>query len=141
MKIQSDLIIKRKRIYYLIAILISIAFGLASRSFDALPHFIVIHAGDILWAMMIYFLFRLVFLHKSLHTAFILSIVFCFLIEFSQLYQADWINTLRGTLFGGLILGKGYLFIDLVRYSFGIVLVYVVDKLNYPRTRIIRNNL
>ena len=135
-----DLTIKPKRAHYLIAVLISIALGLASRYFHALPSLIIIHAGDILWAIMVYFLFRLLFVHNTPRMAFFLSIVFCFLIEFSQLYHADWINELRSTLFGGLILGKGYLFIDLVRYLIGIVLAFTVEKLNYPWIRFIRNN-
>lgn len=128
MIIPLDLTTKRKRIYYLIAILISIALGLGSRYFHALPNFIVIHAGDTLWAFMVYFLFRLLTVHESPHKAFFLSFAFCFFVEFSQLYQADWINTFRSTLFGGLILGKGFLPVDLVRYSIGIVLAYMVDK-------------
>ncbi|WP_269922974.1 DUF2809 domain-containing protein [Psychrobacillus psychrodurans] len=90
--------------------------------------FIVNHAGDTLWAIMVYFLFRIIFVHKSLHLAIYLSFVFCFCIEFSQLYQTDWINTIRGSLLGALILGKGFLAEDLIRYSIGIVLAYLQDK-------------
>ncbi|WP_235753901.1 DUF2809 domain-containing protein [Psychrobacillus sp. INOP01] len=112
----------------MIAILFSIGLGLASRYINALPNFIVIHAGDTLWAIMIYFLFRFIFVHKSQDTAFCLSFIFCFFIEFSQLYQADWINTIRDTLLGALILGKGFLGVDLIRYTIGIVIAYVMDK-------------
>ncbi|MFJ7826769.1 DUF2809 domain-containing protein [Psychrobacillus sp. NPDC096623] len=129
MKIQSDLIIKRKRINYFMAVFISIALGLASRYYGGLPDIIVIHAGDTLWAIMGYFLFRLLFVHKGLHKAFFLSLVFCFFIEFSQFYQADWINSIRSTLLGALILGKGFLIVDLFRYSIGIVLAYLTDRL------------
>ncbi|SEM45146.1 Protein of unknown function [Paenisporosarcina quisquiliarum] len=117
-----------KRFYYVIAILVSIVFGLASRYISALPMFIVNHAGDTLWAIMVYFLFRIIFVHKSLHLAIYLSLVFCFCIEFSQLYQADWINTIRVSLVGSLILGKGFLPEDLIRYSIGIVIAYLLDK-------------
>lgn len=48
--------------------------------------------------------------------------------EFSQLYQGDWINTIRDTSLGALILGKGFLGVDLIRYSIGIVIAYVIDK-------------
>jgi hypothetical protein len=89
---------------------------------------IVNHAGDTFWAIMVYFLFRIIFVHKSLHLAIYLSFVFCFCIELSQLYQADWINTIRGSLLGSLILGKGFLPEDLIRYSIGIVLAYLLDK-------------
>ena len=122
-----------KRIHYVVFILISIFLGLASRNFNTIPHFIREHAGDTLWAIMVYFLFRLLSVHKSPHKALFLSLVFCFFVEFSQLYQANWINTFRSTLFGGLILGKGFLPVDLVRYSIGIVLAYMVDNWIYPK--------
>ena len=117
-----------KRIYYIFAILLSIVLGLASRNINTLPHFIVNHAGDILWALMVYFLLRFIFVHKSQHTALFLSFVFCFSIELSQLYQEAWLNKIRGTLIGSLILGKGFVFIDLVRYTIGIIVAFVLDK-------------
>ncbi len=56
-----------------------------------------------------------------------LSMIFSFTIEFSQLYQAGWINDIRSTLLGALILGKGFLGIDLIRYTVGIVISFVAD--------------
>ena len=50
------------------------------------------------------------------------ALVFSFAIEFSQLYQADWINVLRHTTLGGLILGYGFLWSDLVCYTVGILI-------------------
>ena len=117
-----------KRIHYLMAVLITIVFGLASRYFDTLPNLLAHHAGDTLWAMMVYFLFRFFFVHKSPYASIYLSLIFCFLIEFSQLYQAPWINTIRGTFLGALILGKGFLVVDLIRYSLGIVFSFMIDK-------------
>ncbi|WP_277587462.1 DUF2809 domain-containing protein [Psychrobacillus antarcticus] len=117
-----------KRTYYVFAIMISIFLGLASRYINVLPNFIVNHTGDTLWAIMVYFLFRFIFASKSHNTAFYLSFIFCFSIEFSQLYQADWINTIRSTMLGSLILGKGFLAVDLKRYSIGIVIAFMMDK-------------
>lgn len=119
-----------QRATYLIAITMTIAFGLASRKFAPhLPAFIADHAGDALWAMMVYFGFRFLFVRKTIILAFILSMIFSFSIELSQLYQADWINQIRGTVLGALILGKGFLFIDLVRYFSGIILAVGLDKI------------
>ena len=50
------------------------------------------------------------------------ALAFSFAIEFSQLYQADWINALRRTTLGGLILGYGFLWSDLVCYTVGILI-------------------
>ncbi|MGG0720551.1 DUF2809 domain-containing protein [Robertmurraya massiliosenegalensis] len=94
-----------------------------------LPLFVAENAGDMIWAMMIYFGFRLLLVHKSMLTAIVLSFLFCFCIEFSQLYQATWINQLRSTVLGGLVLGKGFLTIDLLRYSVGIILAATLDRI------------
>lgn len=117
-----------RRSAYFIAIIITILLGLASRKFGyTLPKFIADHAGDALWALMVYFGFRFLLLHKNVVTAIWLSLLFCFGIEFSQLYQADWINQIRGTLLGALILGKGFLMVDLTRYSVGILIGAILD--------------
>lgn len=117
------------RVAYLIAVVIMILFGLASRKFgNLLPLFAAQNAGDMLWAMMVYFGFRFLLVRKSLLTAIWLSFLFSFGIEFSQMYQADWINQIRGTLLGALILGKGFLTVDLIRYTAGIITAAVLDK-------------
>jgi glycopeptide antibiotics resistance protein len=114
---------------YFIAVVITILLGLASRKFSPLLFsFLAENAGDVLWAMMVYFGFRFLFLKKSIVTAIFLSFLFSFGIEFSQLYQEDWINQIRGTLLGALILGKGFLIIDLIRYTIGIVIASWLDR-------------
>ncbi|MEH7014836.1 DUF2809 domain-containing protein [Neobacillus niacini] len=117
------------RITYIISVVITILLGLASRKFShLLLPFLSKNAGDVLWAMMVYFGFRFLFVHKSLLSAILLSFLFSFGIEFSQLYQVDWINQIRGTVLGALIFGKGYLTVDLIRYTTGIVIASILDK-------------
>jgi Protein of unknown function (DUF2809) len=117
---------------YFLAVVITILLGLASRKFS---HFLFSslaeNAGDALWAMMVYFGLRFLFLKKSMLTAFFLSFLFSFGIEFSQLYQEDWINQIRGTMLGALILGKGFLTVDLIRYTTGIVIAFSLDSLTF----------
>ncbi|WP_400245361.1 DUF2809 domain-containing protein [Niallia sp. JL1B1071] len=115
---------------YIVTALFMAALGLFSRRFsNLLPDFIGEHAGDIFWAMMVYFGFRFFLVGKKILLAVMCSILFSFGIEFSQLYQADWINELRNSILGALILGRGFLFIDLVRYLSGIAIACLVDKL------------
>lgn len=116
------------RIAYLIAIVITILLGLASRKWSLL---VVQNAGDILWAMMVYFGFRFLLVRKSTLTTIWLSFLFSFGIEFSQLYQEDWINQIRGTSLGALIFGKGFLVEDLIRYTAGIIIATVLDKVAF----------
>nr|WP_246010321.1 DUF2809 domain-containing protein [Bacillus yapensis] len=121
----------KRQFVYFIAVVLVIILGLASRKYsNFLPTFLAENAGDTLWAMMVYFGFRLLFVGKRILTAVSLSFLFSFGIEFSQLYQADWINQLRATILGALILGKGFLLVDLIRYTVGIVLAAFLDKLS-----------
>ncbi|WP_051108771.1 DUF2809 domain-containing protein [Paenibacillus daejeonensis] len=118
------------RLMYLLFIVVVMLLGLGSRAYAAhLPSFIVSHFGDALWAAMIYYGFRFINPRGSLLTAMAWSLLFCFAIEFSQLYQADWIHAIRSTVLGGLVLGKGFLVVDLVRYTIGIAVAAVLDRL------------
>ncbi|MBW7476164.1 DUF2809 domain-containing protein [Paenibacillus oenotherae] len=122
----------RARLGYFIMVIVVIVLGLSSRAFaDELPAFIADHFGDALWAGMIYFAIRIVFINRTLGMAAGLGVMLCFGIEFSQLYQADWINDIRATTLGALILGKGYLTMDLIRYSVGILVSCLVDRYGF----------
>jgi hypothetical protein len=121
--------IVKKRITYFIFIVSMIFLGLASRKYsNLLPPFLADHAGDALWAMMVYFGFRFILSRNQQLDSIILSILFSFSIEFSQLYQAHWINHIRSTTLGALILGKGFLTVDLIRYAIGILIGAVLDR-------------
>lgn len=118
------------RISYGVAVLMCVLFGLSSRYFgESLPSFIYIHAGDASWASMVYFGFRFFLIKKSQRLSLVFALLFSFLIEFSQTYQATWINAIRSTMLGALILGSGFLWIDLIRYTIGIFIAWLSDCL------------
>ena len=118
----------RVRVAYIVIVFAVMALGLGSRVFaNVLPVFVAEHFGDALWACMIYFGFRTCFAHKKISFALWCSVAFCFAIEVSQLYQAGWINYLRKTTIGALVLGKGFLVADLVRYAAGIAVSSLLD--------------
>lgn len=119
----------KARAAYLVAVLVTILLGLGSRVFSSrLPEFIANHFGDALWACMIYFGLRMLWVNRQLSVALWGSLLFCFAIEFSQMYQAPWINHIRATTLGGLVLGKGFLTVDLIRYAVGIVVSWALDQ-------------
>ncbi|EOR24625.1 DUF2809 domain-containing protein [Cytobacillus oceanisediminis] len=129
MKPLKEISRKIHRLIYIVSALLMVLLGLSSRRFsNHLPTFIAENSGDMLWVMMVYFGFRFLLIRKSLLFAGIMSLLFSFGIECSQLYQADWINDLRNTTIGALILGRGFLLIDLIRYLLGILLAGLLDK-------------
>ena len=63
---------------------------------------------------------------KILRTAF-LCLGISVLVEVSQLYQADWINGIRRTLVGALVLGNSFVWSDLLCYMSGCFLAGLFD--------------
>jgi hypothetical protein len=124
----------KNRVIYIFVFMTVIILGISSRAFsDVLPVVVSSHLGDALWACMVYFGCRIVFFRQRLLLSACLSLLFSYMIEFSQLYQADWIHRVRSSILGGLILGKGFLTIDLVRYAVGILYSYVIDRYLFKR--------
>ncbi|WPO77330.1 DUF2809 domain-containing protein [Flavobacterium sp. KACC 22761] len=115
----------KTRIQYLLLFLSVILLGILSRKISLIPLWI----GDFLYAVMIYFLVRIVYFNKKATYIFILSLVICYGIEFLQLYQAPWIIELRKTLFGRYVLGQGFLWSDILAYTAGILFIFFIEKI------------
>ncbi|MCW9132355.1 DUF2809 domain-containing protein [Bacillus paramycoides] len=112
---------KRNRILYAIFTIIVIVLGLSSRKFAyVLPDILNAYLGDALWALMIFTGFGFLFSKIKTKKLAIISLIFCYGIEISQLYHAEWIDSIRATTLGGLVLGYGFLWSDLVAYTIGI---------------------
>jgi hypothetical protein len=116
------------RIPYFVLIVVTIIIGLLSRHYTFIPLFI----GDVLWATMVYFIMRFLFVAKAIKFAVIASIIFSYAIEFSQLYKAPWIDNLRHTLFGRLVLGDTFSWGDLLSYIAGIAIGVLADRVIFP---------
>lgn len=115
---------KSRSVYFISAVIIIIA-GLLSRHFTFIPLFV----GDVLWAVMVYLLIRFLWIHRSIKFALISSLLFCYSIEISQLYTAPWIDALRHTLPGRLVLGQGFLWTDLICYTLGVGFAALADAI------------
>ena len=113
------------RLTYFSLTIITVVLGLLSRHISCIPLFI----GDILWGLMVYFIVRFLFINQSIKWVAIASLLFCYAIEFSQLYQAPWINNIRHTVIGGLVLGETFVWSDLLCYTLGIVIGILVNVL------------
>ena len=126
----------RNRLIYFALALITMLLGLASRSsLVVLPEFLSVFAGDVLWALMVFWLFRTMQpLALILHSA-ILALCFTFAIEFTQLYNAPWIDVIRATKLGGLVLGFGFKPSDLLCYSVGEAIGCTLDTVFLNRCK------
>jgi len=114
-----------KRISYFLIIVVVIILGIASRKINGIPTFI----GDTLYAVMVYFGMRFLFLSLSPIKSIFLALLFCYSIEFQQLYRADWILNLRNTTLAHYVLGQGFLWSDLGFYTIGVALAYIIDSI------------
>lgn len=103
----------------------TIAVGILSRHISGIPPFI----GDILWGLMVYFIVRFLFISKKIKWAIVASLLFSYAIEFSQLYQEPWINKIRHTVLGGLVLGYSFSWSDMLCYTVGIAIGVLIDRM------------
>jgi len=113
----------RNRIVYALLILIITGLGLASRRYpEIFPHFIATYAGDTLWALMAFLLIGFMFPSLATLKVAIIALLFSFSIELSQLYHAPWIDNIRQYHIAALVLGRGFLWSDLVCYGVGVTM-------------------
>ncbi len=114
----------RNRILYAGLIGLTLIIGLGSRKMPHLyPEFLATYLGDTLWALLIFWVIGFVWPRIPSKWA----LLFAYGIEGSQFYQADWINTLRNTTLGALVLGHSFLWSDIACYTVGIGLGFVAE--------------
>jgi hypothetical protein len=120
--------VQRSRWRYAAAVAATIAAGLGSRAAaSALPWWLAKNAGDALYATMVFFGVGLLAPRIRTRTAAVLALAFCAAIEASQLYRAPWIDAVRATVPGHLVLGQGFHAFDLVCYAIGVALGVVIE--------------
>jgi hypothetical protein len=108
--------------------LIVIGLGLGSRRYpDRLPWLVREFAGDTLWALAAFLGLLVIWPTLSRWKAAGLALLISWLVEFSQLYHAPWLDAIRSTRLGGLVLGFGFLGSDLLCYTVGVALGVLTD--------------
>lgn len=114
----------------------AIAAGLASRMWgDALPSFVATYAGDTLWATAVFAIAGAIAPNSRLRSRAVGSLAFAFAIECSQLLRFPWLESLRATMPGALVLGRGFLWSDLACYAAGVALPALGETLvRFART-------
>lgn len=115
--------LKNKRFTYAFLLISTIILGVLSRKIDGIPTFF----GDVLYAVMVYFGLRMLFINLNSKKTVILALLFCFGIEFLQLYQAEWMLGIRRTTLGHYALGQGFLWSDLGYYFIGVIVAFLIN--------------
>ena len=111
----------RGRLTYGFLVLLVIAAGLLLRSsFLSVPPFLSKYGGDALWALMIFIGLGFVFLRAGTLTLALCALGISWAVEFSQIYHTPWLDAVRATLPGRLILGSTFNLPDLPAYAVGI---------------------
>lgn len=108
---------------------LTVLLGLGSRRFGAhLPSFVAVHAGDTLWATAVFLLLGLVLPRAPTWGVALPAMSFAVAVEVSQLYKAPWIDSIRRTALGGLVLGFDFVWSDLACYAVGVGLGILIER-------------
>lgn len=125
---QSGISRRSRSVYLLLAALVA-AGGLLWRSrFVSLPPFLSKYGGDAWWALLVFFGFGILFPGITTLRLAVVSLGFAWMVEFSQLYHAPWIEAIRAVRLGHLILGSTFNAPDLPAYLVGVVTGVVADR-------------
>jgi hypothetical protein len=105
-----------------------VAAGLGSRVFGRhLPWLVATYAGDTLYATMVVVGLALLMPRASTRALASWALAWSVAVEISQLYRAPWIDAIRRTMPGALVLGQGFLWSDLACYVVGVALGAAID--------------
>lgn len=113
------------RISYACAAAVLIAAGLLSRRVGFIPNCV----GDALWAAVVYCGFRFLLPLKSRLLSAGSAIALSYAVEFSQLIKSEWLDGLRSTFIGHMLLGQGFLWSDLAAYTAGAAAALIISCL------------
>jgi len=118
----------KARWFFLLMIAITIALGLCARLIKKRFFHLGDAAGDALWATMVFFILSFITPTMPLWKRILAAITFSFAIEFSQLYHAPWIDRIRKTTPGAIVLGSSFSPSDLVCYVIGVAVGAFAEK-------------
>jgi hypothetical protein len=121
----------RKRVRYLVLAMGTIAVGLMVHLGGSfLPPAFRDILGDALWAMMIVWWMGVAAPRLALRTRGLAALAVCVAVELSQRYHTPFLDALRSTLPGHLVLGSGYDPRDFLGYTAGVVFAVVLARAN-----------
>ena len=120
----------RNRLLYGCCLALVIATGLFWRSsLISLPANLRKYGGDALWSLMVFFGLGLLFPRLSTRAAAASALMVSFLVETSQLYHSPWIDSIRSTRLGALVLGSVFNWPDFPAYTVGVLIGMALEFL------------
>jgi hypothetical protein len=126
----------RKRLWYLLAFVATLAVGLGSRHFSGiLPAFLGKYPGDALWSLMVFFGMGAIVRKASSLQVGLGALGFSFGIEALKLCQAPWLVSVRHTTLGHLVFGHVFSWQNLVAYTAGVLVGLIVEVIVAPTLR------
>ena len=123
----------QQRLPVMVALGVVIGLGLASRTYDGLfPNALEKYPGDALWTVAVYLGWKLVFPAMVPWKLGLTALGQSVGVEFLQLYHTPWLDGIRRNHFGHLLLGSTFNPMDLVAYSVGAAVVFLIDRFLVP---------
>lgn len=112
-----------------LALALTLVIGPLPREFPGLlPEVVVDHAGDVLWATAVLLGFALLWPRWPVPRLAAVAGLIALAVELQQLYQPQWLVDFRSRRLPGLVLGRGFLWADLVAYALGVGLGVVIVR-------------
>lgn len=84
---------------------------------------------------MVFFGFGAIFFRAPTYVIALLAVTFAWTVEFSQLHQAPWLDAIRATVAGKLVLGNAFHWVDLAAYLMGIALGVLAERVLDSRSK------
>jgi hypothetical protein len=122
-------VMNRNRWVYALAGLGVVALGLGLRFWHVLPPLPGKYTGDALYALMAFCLAGVLAPRHSTVVVASLALGWCTAVEVLQLVHTPWIDAVRATTLGHLVLGAHFGWLDLLAFLPGIAIGVVVERL------------
>ena len=116
----------RRRGCVAVCLAATIAAGLASRTWP-LPGLFAEYTGDALYTVAAFCGWAWLFPAARGARLGLVAFLSSALVEVSQLLRWEWLVEVRATRFGGLVLGQGFQWVDLLAYAVGAAVASVAD--------------
>ena len=122
----------RRRISLLLALLLTIASGLALRRFGYaanLPFAVVKYGGSILWGAMVYWLLATIFVSSRPFRIAAVALILAVAVELFRLWHTPTLDAFRLTTAGALLLGRVFSLWNIAAYATGIAAALALDRI------------